>query len=142
MLRKLRLWAPKPRLLDSFISRYLDNKPCILFKLRPDIPAKMHTLPSPLPPGGMVLHSIWCKTVTLRRADLRWEEASFFRGLNSLGLASCGPYGIEPNTSIALWNDKRTHRKMESYAFEKQRRSSGILRENNAHFVAIDFWIA
>jgi hypothetical protein len=65
MFRKLHFWAPKPRLLDRFIFRHRDNKHCILFKLRPETPVKTRTLPSPLPPRGMVLHSIWCKTATL-----------------------------------------------------------------------------
>jgi hypothetical protein len=51
MLRKLRFWAPKSRLLDRFISRHLGNKHRILFKLRPETPVKMRTLPSPYPPG-------------------------------------------------------------------------------------------
>jgi hypothetical protein len=54
MLRKLHFWAPKPHLLDRFILRQLDNKHCSLFKLRPETPVIMRTLPSPLPPGGMV----------------------------------------------------------------------------------------
>jgi len=69
MLRKLHFWAPKPRLLDRFIFSHLDNKYFSLFKLRQESPAKMRTLPSPLPPGGMVLHSIWCKTDLCKRLD-------------------------------------------------------------------------
>jgi hypothetical protein len=83
MLRKLHFWAPKSRLLDRFISRHLDCKDCILYKLRPESPAKMRTLPSPLPPWGMVLHSIWCKTATpgaSKNGDVTTSTAAFGKG--------------------------------------------------------------
>ena len=83
MLRKLHLWTPKPRPLDRFILRSSDNKHCSLFKLRHQVPAKMRTLPSPLPPWGMVLHSIWCKTATpgaSKNGDVTTSTAAFGKG--------------------------------------------------------------